>query len=66
MFRCQRVSVSTGLLKTAVCKNPLVQAFAEVSRFYGAEGNYNAAATYQKISQAIRELTEGVTEDNAF
>jgi hypothetical protein len=66
----ESVSVSTGLIATAACNNPhnepLFQAGVELSRFYSAEGNYNAVATYHKVSQAIRDLTEAVTEDNAF
>ena len=61
----ESVSVSTGL-----CNNPhnelLFQAFDELSRFYSAEENYNATATYRKVSQAICGLTEAVTEDNAL
>jgi ssDNA-binding Zn-finger/Zn-ribbon topoisomerase 1 len=66
----ESISVSTGLTTTVTCKSPqnepLFQAFVELSRFYRAEGNYNAAATYHKVSQVICDLTETVTEDNAL
>jgi ssDNA-binding Zn-finger/Zn-ribbon topoisomerase 1 len=66
----ESVSVSTGFTTTSSCKNshnePLFRAFVELSRFYSAEENYNATATYHKVSQAICDLTEAVTEDNAL
>jgi hypothetical protein len=66
----ESVSVSAGLTTNAVCKNShnelLFQAFVELSRFYKTVEHYNAAATYHKVSQAICDLTEAVTEDNAL
>jgi hypothetical protein len=66
----ESASVSTDLTTSAVCKNShneaLYQAFAELTRFYSAEENYNATATYRKVSQAICDLTDAVTEDNAL
>lgn len=54
----------------AGCKNlknePLYQAFRELSQLYRQEGNYNAAQTYTKVSLAILNLSDVVTEANAL
>jgi hypothetical protein len=51
------------------CGNPnnaaLVAAFQELVTQYNKEQNYNAAATYRKVFQAIQNLDFEITKDNA-
>jgi hypothetical protein len=52
------------------CGNPnnaaLVAAFQELVTQYNKEQNYNAAATYRKVFQAIQSLDFEITKDNAM
>ena len=54
---------------THKCQNAqnesLYQAFCELTAAYKKEGNYNAQATYYKVSEAIRALDYVVSGDNA-
>jgi hypothetical protein len=64
------ISLSAGPTTADACKNPqnepLFQAFVDLTRFYRLEGNYNAASTYYRVSEAIRDLSEEVTAHNAL
>jgi len=52
------------------CANPknaaLVLAFQECAKYYFQEGNHNAGSSYIKAVDALTNLKEEVTEDNAM
>ena len=56
----------TTALNCAVPENEgIYVAFMELCELYGKEGNYNASATYRKVSGAISLLNIVITKDNA-
>jgi hypothetical protein len=54
---------------TTACRNPnnaaLVAAFQELVMHYNKEQNYNAAATYRRVFEAIQNVDFEITKDNA-
>lgn len=64
-----RSSTQSTPSSPASCRNPknttLVAAFQELVAQYNKEQNYNAAATYRRVFQAVQDLDFEITKDNA-